>query len=129
MTLYSAKGMMTIANSVGTEDAISHDTNEMLTPDSFAISAPSGLPAIAVSQRADDSVRLAIPENIRNWPKRFLSSLPGVAPAASAIENTSGYSTPERAVLLGNAGEISASTAKMLYESPKDDRPKRLMAR
>ena len=45
------------------------------------------------------------------------------------MENTSGYSTPERAVLLGNAGEISASTAKMLYESPNDDFPKRLMAR
>ena len=66
MSLYSANGMTTIANSVGNEDAINHETKEMLTPDSLAISAPSGLPAIAVSHSADDSVRLAIPENIRN---------------------------------------------------------------
>src|SRR3954465_11908657 len=103
--------------------------NPISTPDFFASSAPSGLPAIAVSQSADESVRLAIPENIRNRPRRLRSSRPGVAPARSALDDTSGNSTPERAVLLGKAGEISASTAKMLYDRPSVDLPKRAMAR
>jgi hypothetical protein len=30
------------------------------------------------------------------------------------MEKTSGYRTPERAVLLGKAGEMSASTPKMV---------------
>src|SRR5262245_18135360 len=128
MILYRMKGTTIIARIVGTDEATSHDTNEMLTPYSLAIAAPSGLPAMAVSQRAEESVRLAIPENIRKRPRRLRSSRSGVAPAASAIENTSGNSTPERAVLLGNAGEISASTPKMLYESPSVERPKTLIA-
>ena len=69
---------------------------------------------MAVSHSADDSVRLAMPENIRKRPSRRRSSRSGVAPAASATESASGNSTPERAVLLGKAGAISASSAKML---------------
>ena len=69
---------------------------------------------MAVSQSADDSVRLAMPENIRNPPRRCRSARSGVTPAAWAIESASGYNTPERAVLLGNAGAITASTMKML---------------
>src|SRR6185503_4024255 len=114
---------------VGTEAAISHEPNRMSTPDVLAMAAPRGLPAIAVSHRADDRDRLTIPENIRNLPRRCRSARSGVAPAASAIETASGYSTPERAVLLGNAGAIMPSTTMMLYESPSDERPKRLIAR
>src|SRR5206468_4669830 len=95
----------------------------------LAISAPSGFDAIAVSHSAEERLRLAIPENIRKRPRRRRSSRPGFAPAASATEKTSGYSTPDRAVLLGKAGAMRASTAKMLYESPSVDRPKREMAR
>ena len=39
------------------------------TPRVLAISAPSGLAAMAVSQSADESVRLAMPENIRKRAK------------------------------------------------------------
>src|SRR6185503_13341902 len=122
-------GRTTMQTMVGTEAAISHDPKPISTPDSLAIAAPSGLPAIAVSQSADDSVRLTIPENIRNLPNCCRSARSGLAPAASAIDTASGYSTPERAVLLGNAGAIMASTMTMLYESPSDERPKRLIAR
>jgi hypothetical protein len=51
--------------SVGTEAAMSHEPKLIWSPHVCAISAPSGLPAIAVSQSADDSVRLVIPENMR----------------------------------------------------------------
>ena len=42
-----------------------------------AISVPSGLAAIAVSQSADDRLRLAMPENIRKAPRRRASRLAG----------------------------------------------------
>src|SRR5262245_44169698 len=99
---------------VGTDDANSHDPKVMLTPNGFAISAPSGLAAIAVSHSADESERLAIPENISSAPRFLRDGSPGRAPAASASENASGYSTPERAVLLGNAGAIRPSTTNRL---------------
>ena len=95
----------------------------------FAISAPIGLAAIAVSHSADERLRLTMPENIRKLPRRCRLLSPGFAPAASASENASGKMTPERAVLLGNAGAISASTRKMLYDNPSVDRPKRLTSR
>src|SRR3954454_17716569 len=98
---------------VGGAEAINHEPNEICTPYCRAISAPSGLAAMAVNQRADDTVRLAIPENIRNRPRRW-RSLPGSAPAARAMDSVRGYRTPERAVLLGKAGAISPSTRKML---------------
>jgi hypothetical protein len=69
---------------------------------------------MAVSHRAEESVRLTIPETIRYCPSRRRGSRSGLAPAASAIEYARGKSTPERAVLLGKAGDITASTAKML---------------
>ena len=90
MILYKRNGTRTIARSVGTTDATSHEPKPMFTPLFLAISAPSGLPAIAVSHSAEDSVRLAMPENIRNLPRRLRSSRSGVAPAASAMEKTSG---------------------------------------
>jgi hypothetical protein len=110
----SSSGKSTIAVSVGSEDASSHDPNPISTPSGRAISAPSGLAAIAVSHSADDSVRLAMPENISSAPSRCRCGLSGLAPAASASENASGYRTPERAVLLGNAGAMRPSTTKML---------------
>ena len=86
----------------------------MDTPKGFAISAPSGLAAMAVSHSADERLKLAIPENMRNAPRRRFVGSPGFAPAASASDTTSGKSTPERAVLLGNAGAMTPSTRKML---------------
>ena len=100
--------------SVGTEAAISHEANEICTPNGFATSAPRGFAAIAVSHNADESERLAIPENISSAPTLRREGSPGRAPAASASENASGYSTPDRAVLLGKAGAITPSTRKML---------------
>jgi len=69
---------------------------------------------MAVNHSADDSVRLAMPENMRKLPSRWRPSTPGRAPAASASESTSGKRTPERAVLLGKAGAMTPSTTKML---------------
>jgi len=103
-----------MADSVGTEAATSHEPKPMFTPNALAISAPSGLAAMAVSHSADETLRLAMPENIRNAPRRRREGSSGFAPAASASETVSGYSTPDRAVLLGNAGAITASTRKML---------------
>src|SRR5947207_378060 len=100
--------------SVGTEAASSHDPNPMRMPKDFAISAPIGLAAIAVSHSADERLRLTMPENIRKLPTRRHRSSSGVAPAASAREKARGYMTPDRAVLLGKAGAMRPSTRKML---------------
>src|SRR4029450_13588120 len=81
------------------------------------------------SERPDDSVRLAMPENIRRLPSRARCCSPGLAPEDSASETASGYKTPERAVLLGNAGAITGSTTKMLYDNPSVDFPNTLTAR
>ena len=114
---------------VGTDAASSHVPNPISTPNPFAISAPIGLAAIAVSQSAEERLRLTMPENIRKLPRRRRLSSPGFAPAASASENASGKMTPERAVLLGKAGAMRPSTRKMLYDNPSVDRPKRLTRR
>ena len=45
---------------------------------------------MAVNHRAEDTVRLAMPENMRKLPRRRLSGTPGRAPAASATESTRG---------------------------------------
>src|SRR5690348_8081065 len=90
------------------------------------MSAPSGFAAIAVSQSADERLRLTMPEYMRKAPSRRRSGWFGWAPATSASENASGNSTPDRAVLLGKAGAISASSRKMEYDSPSVDRPNRL---
>ncbi len=86
---------------------------DLSTPAPLAISVPSGLAAMAVSHSADDTLRLAMPEYIRNAPSRRRSTRSGFAPAASAREYVSGYRTPERAVLLGNAGAMTASSTKI----------------
>ena len=81
---------------------------------------------MAVSHSADETLRLAMPEYIRNAPTFCRLASPGLAPAASASESASGYSTPERAVLLGNAGAMTASSRKIEYDRPSVDRPNRL---
>ena len=96
-----------MAVSVGTDEATSHEPNPIVRPWPPAISAPRGFAAMAVNHRAEESVRLAMPENMRKLPRRRRLSSPGFAPTASAIESTSGYSTPERAVLLGKAGAMT----------------------
>ena len=87
---WSSGGISAIASSVGSDDATSQLPNPISTPKVRAISAPSGLAAIAVSQSADERLRLAMPENIRKLPTRRQLSSPGRAPAASASENASG---------------------------------------
>src|SRR5215204_1104383 len=111
-------GSSAIAQIVGTDAATSQRPNPM--------SAPSGLAAIAVSHKADDRLRLVIPENIKKAPSRRRSGRSGDAPAASARDSANGYSTPDRAVLLGNAGAITASSRKIEYDRPSVDRPNRL---
>ena len=69
-------------------------------------------------------MRLATPENIRNAPSRARDGSSGRAPAVPASDTASEYRTPDRAVLLGKAGAITASTRNRLYESPSVDRPK-----
>ncbi len=108
---------------------MSQRLNPISTPAPRAISVPSGLAAIAVSQSADETLRLTAPENIRNAPRRRRSGRSGVAPAAIASDEASGYSTPDRAVLLGNAGAMIASSAKIEYDKPSVDFPKRLTIR
>ncbi len=51
--------------SVGAEAATSHETKEIWKPIVFPISAPSGLPAIAVSQSAEERLRVAMAQNMR----------------------------------------------------------------
>ena len=116
--------------SVGTDAASSHEPNPISTPTRFAISAPSGLAAIAVSHSADDSAEARHAgehqEAAEAPPVRVArASRPPPRPARTRA----GYSTPDRAVLLGNAGAISASTRKMLYDSPSVDRPNTLTIR
>ena len=98
----------------------------MSTLKSRAICTPIGLADVAVIHSADDTARLAIVQNIRYAPSRRLSSSSGREPAPCATDSTTGNSTPPRAVLLGNAGAITASVSTMLYASPSDEPPKRL---
>src|SRR5262245_1304952 len=125
----SSHGNVNIATSVGTDEASSHDPNVISTPALRASAAPSGLPAIAVNHSVDERLMLTMPENIRYPPSLRRSGLSGDAPPASARPATSGYKTPARAVLLGNAGAITPSTRKMLYDSPSVDRPNQLTTR
>ena len=75
---------------VGIEDATNQEPKPISRPWPRAISAPSGFAAMAVNHRADETVRLAMPENIRKLPRRRRPSSPGLAPAASATDSTSG---------------------------------------
>ena len=90
MTLYRTSGSRAIAARVGMEDATNQEPNPISRPWARAISAPRGFAAMAVNHRADETVRLAMPENMRKVPRRGWPSCPGRAPAASATESTSG---------------------------------------
>ena len=104
-----------MAASVGTDEATSHEPNPIVEAVAAGDLGAERVRGHGREPEADDSVRLAMPENIRKRPRRSpaLDSRLG-APAASATESTSGYSTPERAVLLGKAGAMTPSTRKML---------------
>ena len=65
MIRWSTHGSSAIAASVGTAEATSQVPKFMVTPKLRAISAPSGLAAMAVNHNADDRLRLTMPENIR----------------------------------------------------------------
>ena len=71
MIRYSTSGISTMPASVGTDAASSQDPNPISTPKPFAISAPIGLAAIAVSHSAEERLRLTMPENIRKLPRRW----------------------------------------------------------
>ena len=86
----SSSGISSIAVSVGTQAATSHEPNPISTPNVLAISVPSGLAAIAVSHNVDERLRLTMPENIRNAPTRRRLPSAAVAPLALASENASG---------------------------------------
>src|SRR5262249_25266130 len=77
-------------------------------------------------QRADDTARLAMEQNIRYPPSRRPWGSSGFEPVPCATDSTMGNKTPPRAVLLGKAGAITASVTTMLYAKPSDDRPNRL---
>ena len=78
------------------------------------ISTPMGLAEVAVSQRAEETLKLAMPQNMRYAPIRRLVPSSGLDPPDSARERTMGKSTPPLAVLLGKAGAMTASVKKML---------------
>ena len=61
----TSSGSITIAVSVGTEEASSQVPKPISMPASFAICTPIGLHEVAVSHRAEDTARLAIAQNIR----------------------------------------------------------------
>ena len=51
--------------SAGREAAMSHEPKLIFRPNCSAISTPIGFTEVAVSQRAEETARLAIPQNIR----------------------------------------------------------------
>ena len=61
----TSRGRSTIARSDGTEDARNHRPKSISSPDSFAICTPIGLQEVAVIQRAEETARLAIAQNMR----------------------------------------------------------------
>ena len=62
---YRKSGSRSIAVSVGTDAATNHDPKLMSRPYCSATDTPIGLTDVAVSQRAEETARLAIPQNIR----------------------------------------------------------------
>src|SRR5262245_31218066 len=108
------QGRRTIAVSAGTQDATSHEPKPIVRPDARAISTPIGFADVAVSQSAEETLRLTMPQNIRYAPARRSVPSSGFEPVPWARESTIGKRTPARAVLLGKAGAISASVKKML---------------
>ena len=104
-----------MAASVGTEDAIEPGAEadvEAVSPRDLGSQRVRGHGR--EPQRRTRRVRLAMPQNMRKRAEPLPSLDAGPRPAASATESTSGYRTPERAVLLGNAGAITPSTRNTL---------------
>jgi len=68
-TLAAIEGDLTdlgeFAVNAGTEAAMSQLPKPICSPNCFAIWIPIGLADVAVIQRADETARLAIPQNIR----------------------------------------------------------------
>ena len=54
-----------MATSAGTEAASSQFPNPISTPSFWAICTPMGFADVAVSQRAEETARLAIAQNMR----------------------------------------------------------------
>jgi hypothetical protein len=61
----TSRGNITIALSVGTEEARSQLPKPISSPAFCAIWTPIGLQEVAVSQRAEETARLAIAQNMR----------------------------------------------------------------
>ncbi len=61
----TSQGSSKIAISAGTAATTSHLPKPMSTPNSLTIWTPSGLAEVAVIQSADETDRLAIPQNMR----------------------------------------------------------------
>jgi hypothetical protein len=58
-------GSATIADSAGTQAATNHLPKPMSRPNSRTTCRPIGLADVAVIHNADDTARLAIPQNMR----------------------------------------------------------------
>jgi hypothetical protein len=80
-------------------------------PTSFAIFAPAGFAAIAVNHIVEDKVIPAIEDIIKNEPSFLRVPFETFEPLSTLKALIMGNKTPERAVLLGNAGAISISAA------------------
>jgi hypothetical protein len=59
------RGRRRMAASAGTEAATSHEPNPIVRPACSASCTPMGLADVAVSQSAEETARLAIPQNMR----------------------------------------------------------------
>ena len=62
---YSTSGSSSTAASAGTDAARSHEPKVIFRPNCCAISTPIGFTDVAVSQSAEDTARLAMPQNMR----------------------------------------------------------------
>src|SRR5512135_749376 len=108
------RGRRRMATSVGTDAAISQEPKPMERPKVRPISNPMGLAEVAVSQRAEETLKLAMPQNMRKAPIRFAVPSSGLESPDWESESTMGKRTPPLAVLLGKAGAMTASVKKML---------------
>ena len=64
-TQYSTKGRSSTAAIAGTDAARSQEPKLIFRPNCRAISTPIGFTDVAVSQSAEETARLAMPQNIR----------------------------------------------------------------
>ena len=79
-----------MAASAGTQEARSHEPKPIRRPMCSATLAPMGFADVAVSQSADETDRLAMPENMRKPPVRRRFGSSGLEPTPSASESTMG---------------------------------------